>query len=211
MDQAGISNKGLAARVRELAQREGKTISPDHVSVRRWLDGTNPKGMTPHYIALALSQKLGRRVTLQEIGFEASPEPGGTDLAEHGAEYPANVADSVGRLEKLTTADLSDQPAIMRAEWASAATPATITNYLFGQPLTLATSLDESLQGAPQAAAIRTTAAHLMDLDFHYGGGHVRKMLLFYFQSEIAPLLRQKHPEPMRSELFSAAAEVAQL
>jgi hypothetical protein len=49
-----------------------------------------------------------------------------------------------------------------------------------------------------------------MDLDFHYGGGHVRRMLLFYFQSEIVPLLRGQHPESVRRELFGAAAEVAQ-
>jgi hypothetical protein len=50
-----------------------------------------------------------------------------------------------------------------------------------------------------------------MDLDFHYGGGHVRKILLFYFQSEIVPLLRAQHPDLIRRELFSAAAEVAEL
>jgi hypothetical protein len=68
MDRAGISNKGLAARVRELAQRDGESISPDHTSVRRWLNGKAPRGKTPHYVAQVLSAKLGRRVTLDEIG-----------------------------------------------------------------------------------------------------------------------------------------------
>jgi hypothetical protein len=50
-----------------------------------------------------------------------------------------------------------------------------------------------------------------MDLDFHYGGGHVRRVLLSYFRSEIVPLLRARHPEQVRGELFSAAAEVAEM
>jgi hypothetical protein len=50
-----------------------------------------------------------------------------------------------------------------------------------------------------------------MDLDFQYGGGHVRRVLLFYFRSEIVPLLREPQPDPIRREIFGAAAEVAQL
>jgi hypothetical protein len=61
------------------------------------------------------------------------------------------------------------------------------------------------------AARIRTVAQQLMDLDFQYGGGYVRRMLLFYFQSEIVPLLREPHPGPVRREIFASAAEVAQL
>jgi hypothetical protein len=50
-----------------------------------------------------------------------------------------------------------------------------------------------------------------MDLDFKFGGGHVRRLLLFYFRNEIVPLLRKHHPELIRREIFSAAAEVTQL
>jgi hypothetical protein len=50
-----------------------------------------------------------------------------------------------------------------------------------------------------------------MDLDFHFGGGHVRRLLLFYFRSEIIPLLRGQHPDRVRRELFSAAAEAAEM
>lgn len=50
-----------------------------------------------------------------------------------------------------------------------------------------------------------------MDIDFQFGGGYVRRMLLVYFQSEIVPLLREHQPEAIRREIFSAAGEVAQL
>ncbi|ACU35063.1 hypothetical protein [Actinosynnema mirum] len=208
MRDAGVSNKGLAARVRELAARDGETVAADHVSVKRWLDGTNPKPATQQYIALALGGKLGREVTPEEIGFSAGLEAVGPDTTATAAEYPADSSAAVDLLGQLTAADLEDQPGLTTQGWTPAVTPKVITGYLFGDAL----QADEEIRtGAPAAAAIRTTAAHLMDLDFRFGGGHVRKMLLFYFKSEIAPLLRADHPVPVRRELFSAAAEVAQL
>ncbi|MGQ0778251.1 MAG: helix-turn-helix domain-containing protein [Pseudonocardiales bacterium] len=69
MAEAGVSNKGLAARVRALAERNGHPISSDHVSARRWLDGSVPRGCTAEYIALALGAKLGRRVTPTDLGM----------------------------------------------------------------------------------------------------------------------------------------------
>jgi hypothetical protein len=50
-----------------------------------------------------------------------------------------------------------------------------------------------------------------MDLDFTYGGGYVRRLLLFFFKTEVVPLLRQNTVENARREIFSAAAEVVQL
>ena len=72
--EAGVSNKGLAARVRALAHRDGFLISPDHVSVRRWLDGSMPRSRTSQYVALALSAKLGRQVTITNLGLVTDSE-----------------------------------------------------------------------------------------------------------------------------------------
>ncbi|MGH3794038.1 MAG: helix-turn-helix domain-containing protein [Pseudonocardiaceae bacterium] len=69
MTEARISNKGLAARVRALAQRDGHPTSSDHVSVRRWLDGSMPRGRTARYIAAALGAKLGRQVSPGDLGL----------------------------------------------------------------------------------------------------------------------------------------------
>lgn len=69
MAEAGVSNKGLAARVRALARRDGHPTASDHVSVRRWLDGSMPRGRTSQYVALALGAKLGRQVSLADLGL----------------------------------------------------------------------------------------------------------------------------------------------
>jgi hypothetical protein len=98
MAEAGISNKGLAARVRAQGERDGYSISADHVSVRRWLDGSMPRKRTAQYIALALSAKLGRKVTLTDLGL-AADTGGGTLLeAANGEDCdPIEVSQRVWR------------------------------------------------------------------------------------------------------------------
>jgi tetratricopeptide (TPR) repeat protein len=50
-----------------------------------------------------------------------------------------------------------------------------------------------------------------MGLDFQFGGGHTRKMLLMYWKTEIVPALRRRYPGMIAREVMSAAADAAQL
>ncbi len=53
--------------------------------------------------------------------------------------------------------------------------------------------------------------ASFMQLDFQYGGGYMRTLLLNFFINNVVPLLNQQHPESERRHLFSAAVDVVQL
>lgn len=210
VSQAGFSNTSLAARVRAEAACRGITASPDHVAVRRWMDGMRPHDDTIRCIVAVLSVKLGREVKPEQIGFELKRRPMASDAVADGARYPADAATAVSLLDTLASADMSDSPEVMRASWVSDTAPGVITGYLFSSP----TWRDDSmaLNGAGNVAErVRVFTRHLMDLDFQFGGGHTRRMLLFYFRNEIVPLLRRPHPDPIKREIFSAAAEVAQL
>ncbi len=209
--QAGMSNTSLASRVRAEAKRRGVDASPDHVSVKRWLDGTRPHDDTIRCIAAVLSAKLGREVSFVEIGYEVKPQRSHSDVVEDGARYPAESARAVELLDTLTSADMADSPEIMRSNWVSETAPGVITGYLFSSPTWHDGQGPLVTANAAAAERIRAFTRHLMDLDFKYGGGHVRRVLLFYFRSEIVPLLREPHPDPIRREIFGAAAEVAQL
>ncbi len=105
---------------------------------------------------------------------------------------------------------MADQTEAGQAGWRPGTAPGVITGYLFSS---LAWHQGEPLAAAPSAAAerVRAIVQHLMDMDLQFGGGYVRWMLLFYFQSEVVPLLRERHPAAVRREIFSAAAEVAEL
>ncbi|WP_204295316.1 hypothetical protein [Actinoplanes campanulatus] len=205
MAEAGMSNKGLAARVRA----EGKT-STDHVSVKRWLDGTRPHDETIRCIAAALEKKLGRTVTFGEIGFELSSEASVSGLALGGVSYPLEVSQSVDALDGLTAADMRNDPAAVTSQWDPGAAASLITGYLFADSGWEDSSGDRFM-GAGTAARIRATVRNLMQLDFQYGGGHTRSMLLSYWRSEIVPALRGSYPDPVKREIFAAAADAAEV
>lgn len=50
-----------------------------------------------------------------------------------------------------------------------------------------------------------------MRMDFQFGGGHARAALAQYFAQDVCPLLEGRFTEQVGRQLFSAAAEVAQL
>jgi tetratricopeptide (TPR) repeat protein len=216
MAEAKISNKALAVRIAAEAKRINYEASPDHVSVARWLAGVKPHEETIRCIAAALSAKLGRPVSPADIGFDnvagaavAEPE---TDVVEASADYPAEAGQAVELLAELTDADLADKPPLATSAWSSSSAPRVITGYLFGAPpqLEIATGPFGG-SGLEVAQRIRSTIRYFMDLDFQYGGGHVRKMLLFYWKTEIVNELRQAHMGPARREVFAAAADAAEV
>ncbi|TCC43598.1 hypothetical protein [Kribbella sindirgiensis] len=72
MDSAGCSRSALAKDIRELAAARGlNNIRCDHVDVGRWLQGMVPRGEKPALIAEALGRRLGRAVSLNDLGFPA--------------------------------------------------------------------------------------------------------------------------------------------
>ena len=207
-----MSRKGLAQRVRALSQHyeDDPPVSPDHNRVRRWVvDGEVPKQATQQYIAQALSAKLGRKLTLEDVGFSAGTDQDEQpDLVEEGSQYPPEIARSIHVLGRVADADhRGDQ---LDSNRHSEPASSIITNYLFSQQLTVVTGV-EATGNRGIAAPIRDTTASFMKLDFQYGGGYLRNLLLSFFRETVVPKLREDHPEAERRDLFSAAAEVAQL
>jgi hypothetical protein len=210
MAEAGVSNNGLAKRVRDLGQADDQTVRCDHVDVKRWLDGMVPKEPKRTYVAKALSAKLGRRISAAEVGFGES-EDQQQALADSGTDYPEHADTAIGLLDTLAEGDLADNPSVTAARWAADVAPQVITGYLFADPVSPLAVQTEPVSGPAVAGRIRDTAASLMQMDFQWGGGHVRRMLLGYFRDQVVPELRKEHTEATRREVFSAAAEVAQL
>ena len=86
IQEAGCSNAGLARRVNMCGAEHGLDLRYDKTSVARWLRGQQPRGRAPAIIAEALGRKLGRTVTIDEIGMA-----NGKNLAS--GRRPAVLAD----------------------------------------------------------------------------------------------------------------------
>ncbi len=211
MQEAGMSNKGLARRIVEATAAWKEPLRADHNDVRKWLDGMVPRDPKPRVIAQVLSAKLGRPVSLEDIRLGEADASEDDALVSEGLTYQAEPGQAVNLLHQLTDADLSDRRRVVNATWREDIAPQVITGYMFSAPVVLTPEDDGPLRGTAAAERIRRTTAHLMDMDFQFGGGHTRRMLIQFFRDQVVPLLRKHHPEPLRREIFSAAAEVAQL
>lgn len=210
MAEAEMTNNGLARRVRDLAARRGVRSAADHVAVKRWLDGTQPKAETAVLIATCLSEKLGRTITPYGLGFTAVVTGDDTPAASvEPVVYPDDADTATDRLDSVAAADTAGILVPGPHAWDGFATPSIITGYLFD---------DRSEYRRPDtddapvdAEAIRLTTARLMELDFQLGGGHTRELLLFYFRSQVLPLLRSLPRGAGRADILSATSELAQM
>jgi tetratricopeptide (TPR) repeat protein len=211
MQEAGMSNKGLARRIVDTTAAWTEPLRADHNDVRKWLDGMVPRDPKPRVIAEVLSAKLGRRLSLDDLGLGESDTSEDDALVTEGLAYQTQPGRAVDLLRQLTDADLSDRRRVVNATWCDDVAPQIITGYLFAGPVVLIPDDEGPIRGATAAERIRRTTAHLMDMDFQFGGGHTRRMLIQFFRDQVVPLLRKHHPEPIRREIFSAAAEAAQL
>lgn len=211
LTQSGLSNNRLAREVQAESRRRGVEVHTDHVTVKRWLDGQQPKGDTAQYVATVLSRAVKRAVTPAALGFTnaVSVEPDAPTV-RLSVEYPADADAATDALRSVAGADTENTSIERLRSWDAHAAPEVISGYLFGdgQPESLAIARDES---PIDASSIRVTTANLMHLDFQLGGGHTRELLLYFFQAQVLPLFDALPRGAPRRELFVATAELAQM
>lgn len=171
--------------------------------------GTRSPGPTAQrarsLIATALSERLGRRITVGEFGM--------TDvatLATRGLAYPSDVADTVKTVVELGRADVRRRD-IMSAPFVLAALAGPSRDW----PLS---TLDEVLDergprrvGMKQVADIREMFRLFQEMDVMRGGGHARVALVGYLNDHVLPLVQRDHPTEVQRALYEAAAEQAYL
>ncbi|MEU3460433.1 sporulation protein [Streptomyces sp. NPDC006733] len=207
MAEAGASNKGLAKRVREVAQRRGAHVGTTHVVVQRWLNGGGIQPQTVLFLADALSEKLHRRIAPTDLGFHLAPT--GAPPAVDG--YPESLPAALNALDDLTQQRPEDTPAgdLLLPE---ADVNSGVLSWLISRPdgLTVDTSNCRRV-GMRDVSAVRTAAEMFMRLDFLYGGGHGHKALRHYFRHEVLPLLGAGYSARVGNALFGAATEISQL
>jgi hypothetical protein len=209
MRRAQCSNKGLAARVRQVGAEHGDALKTDHVTVKRWRDGALPRGRTPEYAAEALSRKAGYPISLEDIGMVGAGRSSATGT---GLVYPKDPQEARANLAELVRHDLAGD-SIARSEVVPAAWLGPVLPWLITRPEPGPTSRVGAGRcvGLADVEAVKVTTAAFMRMDFQYGGGHARTALAQYFADEVLPLLDGKYAHATGAALFSAAADVAQL
>ncbi|WP_411141318.1 sporulation protein [Streptomyces sp. x-80] len=207
MAEAGVSNKGLAKRVRDVAQRHGEHLGTTHVAVQRWLSGGGIQRQTAAFMAEALSDKLGRKVAPKDLGLPGAPTAPST---EAGVCYAGSLTEALATLDSLTHQRPEDGPAD-EAPLSDSDAHSAALSWLVSRPDGLPADTPGKRVGMRDVAAIRTAAGFFMQLDFQFGGGHAHKAFRHYFREDVLPLLSSGYSPKVGDALFKAASEMSQL
>jgi len=208
LDEAAMSNKGLARRVVDLAATQGMTgVRCDHTSVLRWLTGEQPRPPVPELVAMVLSDALGRKVSETELGMTPSNLPG--DL---GLQLPTNWPDTIATSTALWRADVQRRRFLANAVFTSAALPASALRWLTSPPADAPAASGLRRVGRADIDAIRDLTHSFREMDNRLGGGKLRTAIVSYLDDHVARLLTTGSYQQETGRLLAAACgELSQL
>lgn len=206
MAEAGVSNKGFARRIQDVARHRGAHVGTTHVAVQRWLDGGGIQSQTAAFAAEALSVKLRRRVTPADLGFPGTVHTGPTI----GTSYASSLPEALSVMDGLT--QLRPEAGGSELLLPDGEISSAVLSWLVSRPDGLTAPEDFPRRvGMRDVAAMRKAAEMFMQLDFQFGGGHGHRPLRHYFREDVLPLLRASYSDKVGNALFGAAAEISQL
>ncbi|MBT2506027.1 transcriptional regulator [Streptomyces sp. ISL-98] len=197
LDEAGISNAGLAAHVNQAGCARGLALRYEHTAVARWLKGQRPRGQVPDLICEVLAARLHRPITLDDIGFGA---PGET-VMQHGSPLTGFVE----RATALWRSDEQQRPHVLGAP-AVTGTPAVMPVWEWENP---PEDSDVSRKGQMRVSVadiqmLRAARAHYELMYRKAGGVATRSRIVCFLNTETAPLLRGSYSNAMGRHLHRA-------
>ncbi|MFE7548050.1 tetratricopeptide repeat protein [Streptomyces gardneri] len=198
---AGCTYEVLARDVRRIAAENGELLATNKSAISHWAGGIRaPSGQSGQYLAEALSRRLGRIVTLAEIGLPGA----GTE--------PAPTSDPVTAVTDLGRADVERRRFLAIAAFTTAGVAMPLLHDHEATSRMLRARTGRSLVGAEDIDVIRQITAAFSAADERLGGGHGLTTVTAYLADTAAPILRGRFPsEPLRRAAFGAVAELAYL
>ncbi|WP_314171501.1 tetratricopeptide repeat protein [Streptomyces winkii] len=200
VDASGLSRRALAERVKGIAAQHGDVIQTNHAAVTYWINGGLPQPDTQRYLLEALSRRLGRSLTLRDIGMPSMDD--GLDGIASMSEDPVEVLIELGRAEMerrrfLKTAAYST---------AAAATPVTLASDAWGRACSAHAG---GRVGASDVTAVQEMTAVYTHIDEKYGGQHARRAVTAYLEDALQMCRGNFASERVHRDMLSATASLA--
>jgi hypothetical protein len=179
-------------------------IGRSHVSM--WVGGTQPASDAAVVLCAALTRRLKRIVTLEELGF-AGPGDAALDPLRWDTDPLTTLAD-------LGRADLDAERRAILTGGVYSALSVALPAQTWWQAMAAAPSspLRRQRTGRGDVDTVRELTAAFSRVDQRRGGGHGRRALVQYLHSDVAGLLQGTFADDdVHRDMFSAASEMSYL
>ncbi len=210
VDEADMTNTGLAKAVVLAGAEEGIAVGTNTTAIRRMLDGSQPHWPVPRLVAKVLSRRLGREVDVAACGF-ADRSLVAEDV--HEGLRCAGTLDGTGRtVVELSGRDMNRRKFLLGSSFHAAA---------FSQPALFALTMSpvESTArhgggmrvGMAEVALITDQVVYLRRIDHQYGAGRVRELTVQLVHREANQLLHASYSDKTGKALLTAVAQATKL
>lgn len=207
IQEAGCSNAGLARRVNMVGSERGLDLRYDKTSVARWLRGQQPRGRAPGIIAEAIGRKLGRTVTIDEIGMA-----NGKNLASGvGLQFSPTLLGAIEQVCELWRSDVGRRDFLSGSAVAASALVEPSRDWLITAPDPTVARNAGARVGMSDVHAVRAMTDALVELDHRFGSGHVRPVVVHYLNSVVSGMLSGSYRDAVGRRLFGAVARLTEL
>jgi hypothetical protein len=204
IEEARFTYAGLASAVRRIAAGNGETLRTNKSTVEHWIKGARPAGRTGRYVGQALSERLGRFITVQDLGW-APPD---RELGDLGLSLDGDPIES---LLPIWSADL-DRRTFLTASAYSTAAALLPLDYVGETAARAAVAKTGRTVGLTDVSAVREMVSMFTEIDERLGGQHGRTALISYLRDDLAPLCRARFSsEQARGEMLMVASRAVHL
>ncbi|MGQ0774662.1 MAG: hypothetical protein ACT4NY_09625 [Pseudonocardiales bacterium] len=210
LDEAEMSNTGLARAVVQAGSREGIHLSTDTTAVKRMLDGAQPRWPVPRMVAAVLSRRLQREVGVGECGFlDRSPA---TDDLFDGLSCAGTLEGTVRTVVELSGQDMRRRKFLLGSAFSAGAfaESALIVLTVPPAPSTAHTGSGRRI-GMADVEVFTAQVTNLRQLDYSYGSGRVRAQVVALLHHEATELLHGTYTAKTGQALLTTVAQATKL
>lgn len=198
--ESGWTYLSLAHAVRGVAAEYGETLRTNKSAVEHWIAGAMPSGQTGRYLTIALSRRLGRALSPEDLGL---PVPAGW----HSDSIGLSVSeDPLETLMPIWRGDVERRSFLSGAAYSVAAAVLPLEHVTTIKDRA-ATARTGARVGRADVAAVRDMISMFAVMDERHGGQHGRSALVQYLMTDVATLCRGRFAtEDDHRAMLSAAA-----
>lgn len=208
LDEAGVSNAALARSVVAAGAKEGVHVGTNTTSVKRMLDGSQPRWPVPRLVAKVLSRHLHREISVTECGFaDRTPASDRYD----GLQCSGTLDGTVRTVVELSGRDMDRRKFLLGSAFAAASFSEPALLALMAPPGESTARVAGRRIGMSDVEIVTENIAHLRRLDNRYGSGRVREQVVQLLHREASTVVHGSYSAKTGKALLGAIAQATWL